>query len=131
MLKLIVLPTAWGIRNASAFNLKAEALLAMSGLRFEKEEALPSKGPKGKLPALVDGDQTIGDSSLIQRHLEREHAIDFDGGLTPREVADAEAYRRMAEEWLYFIALWGRWLKMPEVTREAFFGSVMARGRAR
>lgn len=124
MLTLMKLPTAWGIRNASAFNMKAEALLAMSSLSYDTVEALPSKGPKGKLPALIDGDRTIGDSTLIQRHLETTYGIDFDGGLTDRELADAEAFRRMAEEWLYFIALYVRWLVHPQITREAFFGSV-------
>ncbi|MEM7674702.1 MAG: glutathione S-transferase C-terminal domain-containing protein [Myxococcota bacterium] len=64
------LPTAWGIRNASPFNMKAEALLKMAGLSYDAVEALPQKGPKGKMPTLIDGDQVIGDSSFIQRHLD-------------------------------------------------------------
>ena len=124
MLKLMKLPTAWGIRNASAFNMQAEALLTMSGLPFETVEALPDKGPKGKLPALIDGDLTIGDLSLIQRHLETVHGVRFDEGLDARQLADAEAYRRMSEEWLYFIALYIRWIIHPEITKEAFFGSI-------
>lgn len=123
-LRLLQLPTAWGLRNASAFNLKAEALLAMSGLDYECEQAFPNKGPKKKLPALVDGDRVIGDSSLIQKHLEQHYGIDFDGELSPRERADAEAYRRMAEEHLYFVVLYVRWILFPQVTRDALFGTI-------
>ncbi|MEM9068056.1 MAG: glutathione S-transferase family protein [Myxococcota bacterium] len=125
-LELLVLPSAWGLRNASAFNLKAEALLSVSGLDFTKVEALPSRGPKGKLPALVDGDRCIGDSSLIQAHLESVYEIDFDGGLSSEQRADAEAYRRMAEEHLYFVNLHIRWMLFPAITRDAFFGAIPA-----
>ncbi|MEO1339368.1 MAG: Tom37 metaxin N-terminal-like domain-containing protein, partial [Myxococcota bacterium] len=124
MLVLMKLPTAWGIRNASAFNLKAEALLKMSGLSYDVVEAMPQKGPKGKMPALVDGEKVIGDSSLIQHHLETVHGAAFDEGLTPRDQADAMAYRKMAEEWLYFINLYVRWIVKPEITRDAFFGAI-------
>ena len=123
MLTLMKLPTAWGLRNASAFNLKAEALLTLSGLAFDTVEALPSKGPKGKLPALIDGDRIIGDSALIQAHLERVHRIDFDSGLSPHELADAAAYRHMAEEYLYFIVLYVRWIVHPEITQDLFVGA--------
>lgn len=124
MLQLMKLPTAWGLRNASPFNLKAEALLTMSGQAYETIEALPTKGPKGKLPALIDGDQVIGDSTLIQRHLEDKYEARFDDGLSELELADAVAYRRMAEEWLYFINLWVRWVERPTITRDAFFGGI-------
>lgn len=124
MLTLIKLPTAWGIRNASAFNLKAEALLAMGRIPFESEEALPNKGPKGKLPALIDGETVIGDSTLIQQYLEKNHGLRIDDGLSDVDLADALAYRHMCEEWLYFIALHTRWLVMPNITEEAFFSSI-------
>lgn len=124
MLTLLKLPSAWGMRNASPFNLKAEALLAMSGLPFETREAMPSKGPMGKLPALIDGSRVIGDSARIQRHLEEAYGARFDEGLSARDRADAEAYRRLAEEWLYFIVLHLRWIERPGITREAFFGPI-------
>lgn len=124
MLTLLKLPSAWGMRNASPFNLKAEALLTLSGVPFETREAMPSKGPMGKLPALIDGARVIGDSALIQRHLEQVHGASFDEGLSPRELADAEAYRRLAEEWLYFIVLHLRWIERPQITRDAFFGAI-------
>jgi glutathione S-transferase len=124
VLTLKVLPTAWGVRNASPFNLKAEALLTLSGLPFEKVEAMPDAGPRGKLPVLIDGDRVVPDSSHIQHHLETVHGIDFDGALSPEQRADAEAYRRMAEEHLYFAVLHQRWIRQPAITRAAFFGEL-------
>ena len=129
-LTLMVLPTAWGLRNASAFNLKAQALLAASGLAHETVEALPAKGPKGKLPALVDGERTIGDSALIQAHLAAAHGFDPDAALDARQRAESEAYRRLAEEHLYFVNLHVRWVQRPRPTRDAFFGTLPAPVRA-
>lgn len=110
------LPTAWGLRNASPFNMKAEALLTLSGVAFDTVEALPFKGPKGKLPALKTPDGVIGDSSLIQRYLEENHGFDLDQPLSERDRADALAYRKMVEEWLYFATLHARWILEPKET---------------
>ena len=38
----------------------------------------PRRGPKGKLPAIVDGGVTLGDSEIIRWHLELKHGADFD-----------------------------------------------------
>jgi glutathione S-transferase len=122
MLTLMKLPTAWGIRNASAFNLKAEALLALSGVQFDAEEALPNKGPKGKLPALKTPEGVIGDSAMIHKYLMQKHGFDIDIALTTVQRADALAYQKMAEEYLYFIALYIRWIVEPEETKIFFAG---------
>ena len=124
MLKLIVLPGALGVRNASAFCLKAEALLAMSGLQYEIEYALPNKGPRGKLPVLVDGGLVVPDSAHIQRYLELRRGVDFDGALTALQRADAHAYRRLAEEHLYWAITYSRFVEHPDLTREALFATV-------
>ncbi|MEQ1865993.1 MAG: glutathione S-transferase family protein [Micropepsaceae bacterium] len=124
MLKLIVLPKAFGMRNASAFCLKGEALLAMSGLRHEIEYSLPNKAPRGKLPVLVDDGLVIPDSSHIQRHLELKHGVDFDGPLTALQKADAQAHRRLAEEHLYWVIAYARFVEHPDITRQSFFPTV-------
>ncbi|MCC2113382.1 MAG: glutathione S-transferase family protein [Hyphomicrobiales bacterium] len=128
MLTLGVFPAAMGVRNPSSFCLKAEVLLDMSGLDYRIAIMDPRKAPKGKLPVLVDGDETIADSGFIQRHLEQKYGIDFDPGLSDAEKTRAVAYRRMAEEHLYWAVVYSRWI-VPENaarTREAFFGIVPA-----
>jgi glutathione S-transferase len=124
MLKLHVIRPAFGLRAASNFSVKAMALLNMSGLAYETVVMTPNKGPRGKLPVLIDGDQTIPDSSHIQSHLESRYQINFDHGLTARDKADAEAYRKLAEEHLYWAALYVRYFVHPDVTRDGIFDTV-------
>ena len=59
MITLIKYAPAFGLADASPFCLKADLLLKMSGLPYKAEIAGdPRRGPKGKLPAIVDGGVT-------------------------------------------------------------------------
>lgn len=127
MLVLQTFPPILGLRSASPFTVKAEALLRMSGLPFEREiVADPRKAPRGKLPVLVDDGTAIPDSAHIQAHLERVHGADFDGGLDPKQRATATAFRRLVEHHLYFIAGDIRWRTFPREVRDSYFASVPA-----
>ena len=124
MITLIKFKPAFGLPDPSPFGIKAELLLKMSGLPYRREEVMnPRRGPKGKLPAIVDGGETIGDSELIRWHLERRHGIDFDRGLDALSRARAHAWARMLEERTYFIAVAIRWLddaNWPRMRDELF-----------
>ena len=127
MLVLQSFPPILGLRSPSPFTVKAEALLAMSGLPYRIERVSdPRKAPRGKLPVLVDGERTIPDSAHIQTHLEREHGVDFDGWLSPQERARATAYRRLVEDHLYFIAGNMRWNMHPDAVRDSYFKDIPA-----
>lgn len=115
-----------GTMSASPFALKADALLAMSGLPYERDFQLPIKQPMEKLPVLEDGDKLIPDSTLIQHHLEAAHGIDFDGSLTDDDRAKAIALQRLVEEHLYFLGAHYRWTLYPDVLRQEYFGHVPA-----
>jgi glutathione S-transferase len=67
------------------------------------------KAPKHKLPVLIDGNQTIPDSTFIRWHLEQAHGIDFDRGLSPRSKAIAWAAEKMLEDNLYWAVVDERW----------------------
>jgi glutathione S-transferase len=123
-MKLLVVPKAFGDKPASNFSIKAMALLAMAGLPYELVETTPNKGPRGKLPVLIDGAETIPDSTHIQSHLEKRHGVNFDAGLDPKQLADAEAFRRMVEEHLYWVVLHQRYFAFPNETREAVFAGM-------
>src|SRR5262249_1432920 len=98
MITLIKFPTAFGMPDPSPFVMKVMMLLRMAGLPFETEVARnPGRGPKGKLPAIRDEGELIGDSEIIRWHIERKYAIDLDRGLSPVERATAHAYARMIE----------------------------------
>jgi glutathione S-transferase len=124
MLILLTFKPALGVRSPSPFTLKADGLLAMSGLPYERKFGDVRKAPKGKYPVLVDGDRVIPDSSHIQHYLEREKGIDFNAGLSDAQRATALAVQRMLENHLYFISTYFRWIENPDITREALFADV-------
>lgn len=112
MIKLIQFPRMLGLPNPSPFCIKVEVLLKMAGLAYECEfVANPGKGPKGKLPAIVDDGQALGDSELIRWHLERKYGADFDKGLSAADRAVGHAFARMAEERTYWVLVYSRWIE--------------------
>lgn len=112
MITLIQFPRMFGLPNPSPFCIKIEVLLKMAGLAYECEFAAnPGKGPKGKLPAIRDGGELIGDSEIIRWHLERKYGVDFDRGLGPAERAVGHAFARMAEERTYWVMVYSRWIE--------------------
>ena len=125
MLELIQFPRALGLMNASPFCMKVEVFLKLAALPYQVNgRVLPMRMPKGKLPALRDGETLVCDSQAIIAHLQRQHA----GALTPalqRPESGAEhALRRMVEEHLYFAMLWQRWIDAAgwAVAAPALFG---------
>lgn len=126
MIILKSLPGAFGLRSASPFCMKAEALLALSGLEFEIEIGDPRKSPTNKLPVLVDEGQIIADTSLIKKHLEDQHSVKFDDHLNAHQKALALAVQRMVEDHLYFAIVYFRWVEHPDMVRETFFNFIPA-----
>ena len=126
MIKLHQFPPVFG-RNVSPFTLKLEAWLRLAGLPYEVVPILnPGKGPKGKLPFIVDDGTVVADSSLIIEHLVRTRGIDLDRELSREQRAQAVALQRLFEDHLYFIAVWSRWID-PDGWRDfgpALFGPV-------
>ncbi|MEP1538979.1 MAG: glutathione S-transferase family protein [Paracoccaceae bacterium] len=128
MITLVTYPSGWGQPSLSPFCVKAMYLLNKSGLEWEVLETNdPRSFPRGKLPALKVGKQTIGDSDAIRAYI-AEHGADMDAHLTPVERADARAYQRMSEEHLYYQIVRDRWANdnvWPEVLR-TYFDSIPA-----
>ena len=110
MITLASFGPAFGLPDPSPFVTKAEVLLKMSGLPFEKGRSGMRKAPKGKLPYIEDDGQIIADSTFIRLHLERKYGVDFDRGLTPAQKGTAWAVEKMLEDQLYWIIVNERWL---------------------
>ncbi len=100
----------FGLPDASPFVTKAETLLRMSKLPFEKALMSFSKAPKGKIPYIEDDGELLGDSTFIRWHLEKKYGIDFDKGLTTEQRATAWAFEKMAEDNLYWVMVDTRWM---------------------
>ena len=94
MITLASFGPAFGLPDQSPFVTKAEVLLKMSGLPFEKQRSGLRKAPKGKLPYIEDDGRIIADSTFIRLHLERKYGLDFDRGLTSAQKGTAWAVER-------------------------------------
>lgn len=127
MITLYGYDPAFGMPSSSPFVVKTMIHLAMAGRPYEIEVVQdPSTAPKGKLPYIRDGDETIADSELIRKHLEQRYGIDFDPGLTAAEKADGMAFTRLVEDHLYWCAMYDHW-QVDEHWAEIkpmFFGSL-------
>jgi glutathione S-transferase len=127
MIKLFQFPGAFGHSSLSPFCVKVEILLKMSGLDYESVvTGNPRRGPKGKLPAIEDEGERIGDSEVIRQHLERKYGLDFDKGLDPMARATAHAFMRLLEERTYWVGVYSRWIdpRFWPVMRAAAFGGL-------
>ncbi len=110
MLILRALPPGGELPSLSPFVLKAMGWLTVLELDWSADyRANIRKQPNGKLPVLVDGTRVIPDSEAIARHLQGLAGRWLDADLNPREAALSQALIRMAEEHVYFIAVWNRW----------------------
>lgn len=109
MLTIQTFGPAFGLPDPSPFGMKGQMLLKLSGLEFKTERGDVQKAPKGKIPVLIDGERTIPDSTFIRLHLETEHGINFDKGLSARERGIAWATEKMLEDSLYWVVMHERW----------------------
>jgi glutathione S-transferase len=127
MMKLHVIPPAFGLRNTGPFGLKCEMALTHLKQDFDLVElGDPRAAPKGKLPYLDDDGTVIADSELILQHLDRKTNGGLYGHLSDEELADGVAYTRLAEEHLYWLVVASRWIDdawWPNIV-SGFFGSM-------
>jgi glutathione S-transferase len=127
MIKLYLLPPAFGLRNTGPFALKCEMALLHLKQEFELvPSGDPRSAPKGKMPYMDDGGTIIADSELILQHLDRKTNGGLYGHLSDEELADGVAYTRLVEEHLYWTMVASRWLDdewWPNI-KSGFFGSM-------
>lgn len=111
MIYLHQYPQAWGLSSLSPFCIKVEAFLRQSKLEYEViVERNPRRGPKGKMPFIVDKGVSIADSGFIISSLIRNYNLDSYNQFNSAQKAAAHAFEKMIEENLYFILLYARWV---------------------
>jgi glutathione S-transferase len=111
MVFLYQFPPAWQLPSLSPFCMKVETYLRMTGVDYKPRVVVdPRRAPKGKLPYIEDGDDTVSDSQHIIEHLKRRYGDRLDERLGVEQRALGHAMRRLCEESLYFPTLYSRWI---------------------
>ena len=128
MITLAAFGPGFGLPDPSPFVTKADVLLQMSGVPFEKKNSDLRKAPKGKLPFIEDDGKIVADSTFIRLHLEHKYGIDFDKGLTAAQRGAAWAVEKMLEDQLYWVMINERWLNDANFAKgpAVFFAGIPA-----
>ena len=100
----------FGIPDSSPFCMKAEMLLKIAKLPYERKFGDVRKGPKGKIPWIDDGGALVPDSTLIRFHLEQKHGADFSGGYDKQTLGAGWAVEKFCEDHLYWLIVRSRWM---------------------
>ncbi len=128
MIKLYKFGPAFGLREAGPFALKTMVYMKLAGIPFSEHIASdPRKGPKKKIPYIVDGNKTIGDSTFIIQHLKTKFGDPLGEGLNENQKAIGHALKVMLEERTYWAGMvYPRWVKTDHhrLIANTFFGSI-------
>jgi glutathione S-transferase len=109
MLTLYSYPPLFGVADNNGYGLKVYAFLKLAGVPFQHEHILDaSKAPRGQLPYIVDGGETVGDSETILAYLTKKYRVTMDAALTQAQRgADLFVTRTLDD--LYWVMSFSRW----------------------
>ena len=109
MLTLYSYPSLFGVPDNNGYGLKVYAFLKLAGVPFAHEHIFDAAAaPRGQLPYIVDGDQTIGDSEAIISHLVCKYRLTIDAALSPAQRDTNLLVTRMLDD-LYWVMSYSRW----------------------
>ena len=109
MLTLYSYPQLFGVADNNGYGLKVYAFLKLAGVPFQHEHIFDaSKAPRGQLPYIVDGDDTVGDSETILHYVTEKYRLTIDAALTPAQRAQDLLITRMLDD-LYWVMSYSRW----------------------
>jgi len=109
MLTLYSYPALFGVADNNGYGLKVYAFLKLAGVPFRHEHIFDaSKAPRGQLPYIVDGDDTVGDSETILAFVTKTYGVTLDATLTPAQRTQNLLVTRMLDD-LYWVMSYSRW----------------------
>jgi glutathione S-transferase len=109
MLTLYSYPTLFGVADNNGYGLKVFAFLKLAGVPFTHEHIFDaSKAPRGQLPYIVDGGDTVGDSETILAYVTKKYRLTIDAALTPAQRTETLLITRMLDD-LYWVMSYSRW----------------------
>ena len=109
MLTLYSYPPLFGVADNNGYGLKVYAFLKLAGVPFKHEHIFDaSKAPRGQLPYIVDGNDTVGDSGTILNYLTGKYRLTIDAALTQAQRTQDLLTTRMLDD-LYWVMSYSRW----------------------
>jgi glutathione S-transferase len=109
MLTLYSYPTLFGVADNNGYGLKVFAFLRLAGVPFRHEHIFDaSKAPRGQLPYIVDGNDTVGDSETIIGFVTKKYRLTIDAALSPAQRTTNLLITRMLDD-LYWVMSYSRW----------------------
>ena len=109
MLTLYSYPTLFGVADNNGYGLKVFAFLRLAGVPFRHEHIFDaSKAPRGQLPYIVDGNDTVGDSEAILGFVTERYRLTIDAALNPSQRTTNLLITRMLDD-LYWVMSYSRW----------------------
>src|SRR5215470_18587309 len=109
MLTLYSYPTLFGVADNNGYGLKVFAFLRLAAVPFVHEHIFDaSKAPRGQLPYIVDGEDTVGDSETIIAYVTKKYGVTLDAKLTPEQRTTNLLVTRMLDD-LYWVMSYSRW----------------------
>ena len=109
MLTLYSYPPLFGVADNNGYGLKVYAFLKLTGVAFTHEHIFDaSKAPRGQLPYIVDGNDTVGDSGTIIAWLIDKYRLTIEATLTEAQRTQDLLVTRMLDD-LYWVMSYSRW----------------------
>lgn len=109
MLTLYSYPTLFGAADNNGYGLKVYAFLRLAGVPFTHEHIFDaSKAPRGQLPYIVDGSDTVGDSETIIAYVTKKYGVTLDARLSQAQHTTNLLTVRMLDD-LYWVMSYSRW----------------------
>jgi glutathione S-transferase len=109
MITLYSYPELFGVADNNGYGLKVFAFMRLAGVPFRHEHIFDaSKAPRGQLPYIVDGSETIGDSETIVAYLIKTYALTIDSSVNAAQHNQNLLITRMFDD-LYWVMSYSRW----------------------
>lgn len=128
MIELYRFGPAFGLRETGPFALKTLTYMKLAGIPFiGNVQGDPRKGPKKKIPYILDDGEEIGDSTFIIKHLKAKFGDPLAEGLSAYQLAKGQAIKVMLEERTYWAGMiYPRWVKTDhhKLIADTFFGEI-------
>lgn len=109
MITLYSYPALFGVADNNGYGLKVFAYLKLCGLAFVHAHVFDaSAAPRGQLPYITDGGETIGDSDTIIAHLNEKYRPPGDAALDAGARNSNLLISRLLDD-LYWVMSYSRW----------------------